>query len=71
MSTDLDELNRRDPLKLSDQDIEEIIENHRKARRRKAAGEKVTKPAQNLDFILNKLQIDKPAATSEPIKRRI
>jgi len=71
--TDLDELMSRDPLDLSDQDIEAIIAWHRNQRARKASGEKVTKPVTNLDFILNKLQIAK--AAEEPaqptIKRRI
>lgn len=70
--TDLDELMARDPLELSEQDIDAIIEYHRKQRARKASGEKVTKPAQNLDFILNKLQISKPDTAPQPtIRRRI
>lgn len=70
--TDLDELMARDPLELSSQDIDAIIEYHRKQRARKASGEKVTKPAQNLDFILNKLQISKPDTAPQPtIRRRI
>jgi hypothetical protein len=70
--TDLDELMSRDPLSLSDQDIESIIARHRNQRARKASGEKISKPAVNLDFILNKLQITKSEENPQPtIKRRI
>lgn len=42
--SDLDELMARDPLDLSSQDIDAIIDYHRKLRIRKASGEKITKP---------------------------
>jgi hypothetical protein len=44
MSNDLDELMARDPLTLSAQDIDAIIDYHRKQRARRASGEKPTKP---------------------------
>ncbi len=42
--SELDELMSRDPLDLSSADIDAIIAYHRKARARRAAGEKPTKP---------------------------
>lgn len=42
--TELDELMSRDPLELSEQDIEKIVTYHRHQRARKASGEKPTKP---------------------------
>lgn len=66
---DIDELMSRDPLKLSKQDIDAIIAYHRNQRTRKAAGEKVTKPTVNIDFVLNKLQAKLPDTAQ--IKRRI
>lgn len=68
--TELDELMSRDPLELSEQDIEKIVTYHRHQRARKASGEKPTKPTVDLSGILNKLQFTKPEASST-IKRRI
>jgi hypothetical protein len=54
---DLDELMSRDPLELSKIDIDRIIEYHRVARGRKAAGEKPVRSTAGLDIsaITNKL----------------
>ena len=55
---DLDELMSRDPLDLSSQDIDQIIQYHRNQRSRRASGEKFTKPkAVGIDIsaITNKL----------------
>jgi Holliday junction resolvase len=68
--TDLDELMSRDPLKLSDNDIEAIIEFHRKARARRAAGEKPSKPASasvDISSVVSKLV----TAAAPKITRRI
>jgi len=69
MSNDLDELMSRDPLELSSQDIDAIIDFHRKARARRASGEKVTKPKIDVQEILSKTMA-KPV-DANPIKRRI
>lgn len=70
---DLDELMSRDPLSLSDQDIDRIIDFHRKARGRRAAGERPVKStaAAGLDIsaITNKLVT--AAAPTVKITRRI
>ena len=51
MSNDLDELMARDPLELSAQDIDKIINYHRTARARKASGEKpVRTSSSNVDL---------------------
>ena len=72
MSNDLDELMDRDPLDLSDQDINRIIEYHRASRARRAAGEKVTRPTNaptlNIDELVKKL---KPEVKPENKIRRI
>lgn len=56
--SDLDELMSRDPLELSSQDIDSIIDYHRKQRARRAAGEKVAKPKStgiDISALTNKL----------------
>lgn len=57
--SDLDELMSRDPMDLSSADIDKIIEFHRKARTRRASGEKPAKPAAaaglDISAITNKL----------------
>lgn len=70
---DLDDLMTRDPLSLSTQDIDRIIDFHRKARGRRAAGEKPVKStaAAGLDIsaVTNKLLA--AAAPTVKIARRI
>lgn len=76
MSNDLDllmsrmeEINAKAATELTPEDIDIIIEYHRRQRSRKASGEKPAKPASvDISSIMNKLTA-KPAA--EPIKRRI
>lgn len=73
MSNDLDELNARDPLSLTKADIAKLVAEHRAARARRAAGEKITKPKQtgsvDISSITEKLiKESKPAPT---ITRRI
>ena len=56
--SDLDELMSRDPLELSTQEIDAIIDFHRKQRARRAAGEKPIKPKSasiDISSITNKL----------------
>jgi len=58
MSNDLDELMSRDPLDLSSQDIDQIIQYHRNQRARRASGEKPAKTASagiDISAITNKL----------------
>ena len=65
--SDLDELMSRDPLDLSAQDIDKIIDYHRTQRARRASGEKPSKPASasiDISAITQKLvQATKPAVT--------
>lgn len=72
MANDLDELMDRDPLSLTDQDINRIIEYQRASRARRAAGEKIarpsTAPALDIDALTKKL---KPATKPEDQIRRI
>lgn len=70
--TDLDELMNKDPLDLSDQDIDEIIAYQRKMRTQRESGIKVgkanSKPAVKLD--LAALGLIKPKAQAPAMKRR-
>lgn len=63
---DVDTLMARDPLSLSAQDIDQIIAYHRKARARKAAGEKPIKPKIDISAILKAA----PKPEAAPLKRR-
>ncbi len=68
MINDLDELMSRDPLSLSTQDIDQIIEYHRRQRARRASGEKAPKPtAVDISSVMKSL---KPKAPVTEIKRR-
>lgn len=69
MSSDLDELMDRDPLDLSDSDLDKIIDFHRKQRSRRASGEKPAKPSAptvDISHIINK----KVAESTPTISRR-
>lgn len=58
MASDLDDLMARDPLDLSDADIDAIVAHHRNIRAKKASGEKsadAPKPKIDLSSILNKV----------------
>ena len=72
MANDLDELMDRDPLDLSDADINRIIEYQRASRARRAAGEKVVRPSTaptlDIDALTKKL---KPAVKEADKIRRI
>lgn len=65
----MEEINAKAATELTPNDIDTIIEYHRRQRSRKASGEKPAKPASvDISSIMSKLTA-KPAA--EPIKRRI
>jgi hypothetical protein len=71
--TDLDELMNKDPLELSEQDIDAIIAYQRKMRAQRESGVKVkkgdsSKPAVKLD--LAALGLLKPKAQAPTMKRR-
>lgn len=66
--SDLDELMTKDPLDLSDQDIEAIIAHHRNIRAKRASGEKPTKSKIDISSILNKV---KPKEEVKIERRRI
>lgn len=67
---DINELMSRDPCDLSAQDIDEIIAYHRRARAKRASGEKTTTPHAKVD-LSSLLKISAPPApASAPIKRR-
>jgi hypothetical protein len=69
MANELDELMDRDPLSLSDADLDAIIDFHRKQRSRRASGEKPAKPVSatvDISHIINK----KVAESTPTITRR-
>lgn len=69
---DLDELFDRDPLTITNTDIEAIIDLHRTRRARLAAGERV-RPKKTIDLtaISDKLLANAPKAASSGTIRRI
>lgn len=68
-SETLDELMSRDPLELTDQDLDKIIAYHRKQRAMAEAGVKVPKPKHSGPGLADILGI-KPKADVPAIKRR-
>jgi len=69
---DLDTLMDLDPLKLSEQNITDIIAYHRRQRARRAAGEKPSRDTVGPKIDLSKIVSGlKPKATGPIIKRRI
>lgn len=71
MMSDLDELMSRDPCELSAQDIDAIIDYHRKQRARRAAGEKPIKPkSQGIDISSVVSKVIKQATPPVDFKRR-
>jgi len=69
----IDAINSKSPHELTDDDLNDLIAYHRRARARKAAGEKLDKPSKptvDLGSLLN-LPTAKPASSLPQITRRI
>ena len=69
----IDEINSNSPHELTTADLDDLIAYHRRARARKAAGEKLDKPSKptvDLGTLLN-LPTAKPATSIPQITRRI